>query len=214
MLDFIEQSHETGRHVCVKSTLVNMIFLFVKYLYFADAEEKHEDISFTDNFKAVPYFHSTVIILSWAPGNPALSSQACHPHPAVDPDARLVPFTILPAPAPTSLTPSLPMPSANPWTYARMHHSRSECLVRDPCLNFYRANRCTIDFVRLLSRGYLAVIHLWRYSYYYPGGSECIVEISFEVLFDKLETNISAFIILLSVDMEAKQVKTRKSPKF
>ena len=29
----------------------------------------------------------------------------------------------------------------------------------------------------------------------------------FEVLFDKLETNIFAFIILLSVDMEAKQVK-------
>ena len=52
-------------------------------------------------------------------------------------------------------------------TYARLHHSRSECLVRYPCLNFYRANRCTIDFIRLLSRGYsprgyLAVIHAIR----------------------------------------------------
>ena len=65
---------------------------------------------------------------------------------------------------------------------AQLHDSQSECLVRYQCLNFYRANRCTIDFVRLLicgylPRGYLAVIHLWSDSYYYPGGSECIVEI-------------------------------------
>ena len=42
-----------------------------------------------------------------------------------------------------------------------------------PCLNFYRVNRCTIDFVGLLSRGYLprgylAVIRPWSDSYYYP----------------------------------------------
>ena len=35
----------------------------------------------------------------------------------------------------------------------------------------------------------------------------------FEVLFDKLETNIFAFIIL-SVDMEAKQVKRGRAPNF
>ena len=102
------------------------------------------------------------------------------------------------------------------WCAKLMHHSRSECPVRYPCLNFYRANRCTIDFVRLLSRGYLphgylAVIRLWSDSYYYPGDSECIVEI-FEVLFDKLETNIFAFTILLSVDMEAKQIKRGRAP--
>ena len=58
----------------------------------------------------------------------------------------------------------------------------AECLVRYPCLNFYLANRCTIDFDRLLSRGYLlcgylAVIHLCSDSYYYPGGSEYIVDL-------------------------------------
>ena len=36
----------------------------------------------------------------------------------------------------------------------------------------------------------------------------------FQVLFDKLETNIFAFIILLSVDMEAKQVKQGRAPNF
>ena len=36
----------------------------------------------------------------------------------------------------------------------------------------------------------------------------------FEVLFDKLETNIFAFIILLSVDTEAKQVKRGRAPNF
>ena len=34
----------------------------------------------------------------------------------------------------------------------------------------------------------------------------------FEALFDKLETNIFAFIILLSIDMEAKQVKLGRAP--
>ena len=34
----------------------------------------------------------------------------------------------------------------------------------------------------------------------------------FEILFDKLETNIFAFIILLSVDMEAKQIKRGRAP--
>ena len=35
-----------------------------------------------------------------------------------------------------------------------------------------------------------------------------------EVLCDKLETNIFAFIILLYVDMEAKQVKRGRAPNF
>ena len=41
-----------------------MIFLFVKYLHFAHAEEKQEDISFADNYDVVPYFHTTIAILS------------------------------------------------------------------------------------------------------------------------------------------------------
>ena len=36
----------------------------------------------------------------------------------------------------------------------------------------------------------------------------------FEVLLDKLVTNIFAFTILLSVDMEAKQVKRGRAPNF
>ena len=36
----------------------------------------------------------------------------------------------------------------------------------------------------------------------------------FEVLFDKFKTNIFAFIILLSVDMEAKEVKRGRVPNF
>ena len=72
IFDFIEESHETAQAISVlNQTWQNMIFLFVKYLYFAHAEEKQEDISFADNFEAVPYFHPTVIILSGAPGNPA-----------------------------------------------------------------------------------------------------------------------------------------------
>ena len=41
-----------------------MILLFVKYLHFAHAEEKQEDISFADNYDAVCHFHATVAILS------------------------------------------------------------------------------------------------------------------------------------------------------
>ena len=43
----------------------NMIFLFVKYLHFAHAGEKQEDISSANNFDAVLYFHPTVAILSF-----------------------------------------------------------------------------------------------------------------------------------------------------
>ena len=51
ILDFIEESHETTQAISVlNDPWQNTIFLFVKYLHFAHAEEKEEDTSFADNF--------------------------------------------------------------------------------------------------------------------------------------------------------------------
>ena len=57
ILDFIEESHETAQAISVLNEPWQPLCK-------VSAEEKHEDISFADNFEAVAYFHPTVVILS------------------------------------------------------------------------------------------------------------------------------------------------------